>query len=123
MTAISDLVEALKAEFDNEVIFSPSVPSVITAPSVIVSPGDPYLIVGTQGTVEETWSILVAVSVKEPGPGIDLMRELSLRVRRTVVSQGAVWRQAAGPRRVSAENTQTVVSVNTVAFKYPDPPS
>ena len=120
---ISKLVEALKAEFKDEVIFSAALPSTITAPAVIVTPGDPFIAPNSVGVVEEVWDVLVAVSVKEPAPGIEQMRDLSLRVRRVVTSHGATWRQASAPRRVSHEKAQTVVSLNTVAFKYVDPPS
>ena len=115
---IDKLLEALTAEFDGDVIFSAWVPSQLTPPQVVVAPGDPYLQPSTHGTVEETWDVLVVVSVKEPGPGIDQMRDLSLRVRGAAMSVGALWRRAGGPRRSTVENSQTVISVNEIAFKY-----
>jgi hypothetical protein len=86
-----------------------------------VAPGDPFLVPATHGTVEEHWDVLVAVSVKEPGLGMDLMRELSLRIHRAVGVEGAVWRRASGWRRFGVDNAQTVVSLNEVTFKYPPP--
>lgn len=119
---IDALVTALKAEF-TDVIFTPTIPSTVSPPSVVVAPGDPFLessTTGATGMVMERWDILTAVSVAEPGPGIDKMRDLSLRVRRAVSSVGGVWRNASGARRLqgAAENEPTVVSVNTVTFLY-----
>lgn len=117
------LVTALAVEFDDDVIFSPTIPSQVSAPAVVVAPGDPFLepsTTGTGGMVLERWDILTAVSVAEPGPGIDLMRNLSLRVRNVVSSVGGVWRNASGARRLqgTGENTTTVVSVNEITFQY-----
>jgi hypothetical protein len=117
---ISTLIDALKLEFEDDVVFSSALPGTVVPPAVIVAPGDPFLTPATHGTVEERWDVLVAVSIKEPAVGIDQMRDLSLRVRRTVVRNGAVWRRASGPRRFNLENSQTVVSLNEVVFKYGD---
>lgn len=120
--AVSGLTDALKSEFEDEVVFLGYLPTTVTAPGVFVTPGDPFLEPGTHGGIAEVWNVMVAVSVKEPGPGIDLLRELSLRVARVVQSQGAVWRRATGLRRpMNPENSQIVLSLNEVAFRYPNP--
>jgi hypothetical protein len=120
---IQTLIEALEAEFDQLVSFSPTVPKQITPPAVVVSPGEPYLEPreAASSIIRERWSVVVAVSVHDPGAGLTLMRELSLRVRRASNRVGAVWQSATGPRRLADDttaNTGTVVSINEVQFRY-----
>lgn len=118
---IDALVAALTEEFDDDVIFTPTVPSTVSAPSVTVAPGEPFLEPSTtSGIVLERWDILTAVSVAEPAPGIDLMRNLSLRVRKVVLGVGGVWRNASGARRLAAMGDQTLIvfSLNSVTFQY-----
>ena len=114
------LVAALTAEFTLEVVFSPTLPSSLTAPSVVVTPSDPYIEPRTGGAnlVTENWDVLVAVNIAEVGPGIDMMRDLSLRVRRAAAGTGATWRSASGPRRLAGETTAIVFSINEVSFYY-----
>lgn len=117
------VIAALTAEFDLEVVFVPTLPTSLTAPSVVVAPGDPYLEPYAQGgigggMVLERWDILAVVNVSEPKAGLDLMRDLSLRVRRAVTVTGAVWDEASGPRRLATEQSSLVFSVNTITFKY-----
>lgn len=118
---IETLIEALRTEFGGEISFHPVLPKTIsTAPAVVVAPGDPFIENGTHGTVTETWQVLVVVSMKEAGLGLDTMRELSLRVRQVVGAVGASWQQASGPQRLQREASQKqfVLSVNEVKFKY-----
>ena len=117
---IERLVEALTHEFANEVVFQPFMPATLTIPSVVVSPGDPFLIPATHGMVEERWDVLVAVAMKDGGSGILQMRDLSLRVLRATVSVGGIWREASGPRRLT-DDRQSVVSSNTISFRYQPP--
>jgi hypothetical protein len=121
MTDPSTLAAALAAEFAGEILFVPSVPAQISPPQVIVIPGDPFLAPSTHGSVEETWEVTVAVSVKESKVGIDQMRDLSLRAARVCQKTGAVWEQAGGPLASTLANAQTVISRNTVRFKYIPP--
>jgi hypothetical protein len=121
MTDPTVLAEALAAEFAGDILYVPSVPANLSPPQVIVVPGDPYLAPSTHGAVEERWEVTVAVSIKEPQPGIDQMRDLSLRVMRVVQDAGAVWEQAGGPLASTLPNTQTVITRNTVRFKYIPP--
>jgi len=118
MSMIEKLVEALTAEFQGDVVFTASVPPTITPPSVVVAPGEPFIVPSTHGTVQESWRVLVAVSIKEPKTGIDKMRELSLRVRKAVVSVGGLWVQAGGPYQAQQTNALTVISANEVHLKY-----
>jgi hypothetical protein len=117
--------EALAAEFDGEISFLPSVPSTLTAPSVVVTPGDPFLAPITFGLVAETWEVLVVVSMKDKSSGIRQMRDLSLRVREAVSGVGGTWRGASSPRLPKSEPAKgLVLSLNTVAFNFdPNPPT
>ncbi len=112
-------MEALAAEFNQQVVFYPSPPSTITAPSVAVIPGDPFLEPETQGLVLERWDVWAVASLKSPDKGPTQMRELSLRVARAAQSVGATWRNATGPRRLSDPQAQEVVSINRIDMKYP----
>lgn len=114
-------MEALAEEFAQEVVFYPSPPSALTAPSVAVIPGDPFLEPNTQGLVLERWDVWIVASLKSPDKGASQMRDLSLRVMRVAQKVGAVWRNASGPRRLADASTQEVVSINRVDFKYPPP--
>jgi hypothetical protein len=49
------------------------------------------------------------------------MRDLSLRAARVCQKTGAVWEQAGGPLASTLANAQTVISRNTVRFKYIPP--
>lgn len=115
---IESLMAALAAEFALDVTFYPAPPSQITAPAVLVIPGDPFLEPETQGIVREGWDVWVVYSVKSPDRGAVDMRDNSLRVMRTVQALGAVWRGASGPRRTTVAYTQHAVSINRVDFKY-----
>jgi hypothetical protein len=120
-STLDAVVAALTAEFTLEVVFSPSIPAVLTAPSV--APGDPFIVPSTQGGiagggVQEMWDILCVVSISSPKEGIDAMRNLSLRVRKAVTSTGARWQQASGARRLATDNSLNVFSLNTVSFIY-----
>lgn len=123
-STLDAIVTALTAEFTTEIIFSASIPSVLTAPSVVVAPGDPFIepsAIGGgsgDGLVVERWDILAVVSISSPKEGIDTMRNLSLRVRRAVGKNGAVWAQASGTRRLANDNSLNVFSLNTVSFIY-----
>jgi hypothetical protein len=114
------LVAALEAEFTLEVVFQPALPTALTAPSVVVVPSDPFIQprTGAANLVEESWDILCAVNISEVGPGIDLMRDLSLRVRKAASGTGATWRSASGPRRLATEQSNVVFSINEVTFYY-----
>jgi hypothetical protein len=118
MTDPQTLEAALAAEFAGEVLFTPSVPANLSPPQVVVVPGDPFLSPSTHGAVEEQWEVTVAVSVKESETGIDQLRELSLRVARVCQRTGAVWDQAGGPLASTVAQSQTVISRNTIRFKY-----
>jgi hypothetical protein len=122
MTDPTTLEEALAAEFAGEVLFVPTVPAQISPPQVIVVPGDPYLAPATHGAVEEQWEVTVAVSIKEPKVGLDQLRTLSLRLARVCQQAGAVWDQAGGPLSSTVTNAQTVISRNTIRFKYTPQP-
>jgi hypothetical protein len=118
MTDPETLVQALADEFAGEILFVGAVPDTISPPQVIIIPGDPFLTPSTHGAVEEQWEVTIAVSVKESKVGIDQLRDLSLRAARTVHLAGAVWDQAGGPLASTLNNAQTVISRNTVRFKY-----
>jgi hypothetical protein len=118
MTDPDILEAALAAEFAGEILFVPTVPANLSPPQVIVIPGDPYLAPSTHGAVEETWEVTVAVSVKEAKSGFDQMRDLSLRAARVCQKAGAIWDQAGGPLSSTLTNAQTVISRNTIRFKY-----
>lgn len=120
---IDALVAALRAEFAGEVTFQPNVPKQVQAPSIIVSPGEPFLEPREAASpiVWERWVVLVAVSIKNMAAGLAQMRVNSLRVRRAVNTSGGVWDSASGPRRLegeTAQNSETVVSLNLVHFRY-----
>lgn len=120
---IEILTEALRAEFTGEITFMANVPKQVTAPAIIVSPGEPFIEPESVASslVMEHWTILVAVSVKNMAAGLAQMRKNSLRVRKVINASGAVWTGASGPRVLQGEasaNTETVVSLNTLRFKY-----
>jgi hypothetical protein len=120
---IDTLIEALRTEFGGEVQYHASVPSTFTAPSVVVTPGDPFIEPrdAAGNLVRENWNVLVCVSLKESATGIEQMRELSLRVKKVSRAVGAVWLGASGPRRLASEATGSptqVLSVNDIHFRY-----
>ena len=112
------LEAALTEEFDGEVIFAPWLPPTITPPAVVVAPGRPFLVPSTHGGVTETWRVMVAVSVKEPRLALSQIRGLGLRVRKAAQSVGAVWRDTDGPDPSSTTQSQIVVSITEIAFRY-----
>jgi hypothetical protein len=117
-----DLLEdALRAEFGPEsgVLFQAVPPTVFTAPSVVVTPGDPFLSPATHGAlVLEAWEVLVVVAVKEVSVGVEQMGDLSRRVRRAAGSVGALWEETSGPRVPAATDSRGFVFViNRVSFK------
>lgn len=118
MSAVSDLVDALRTEFTGEVSFAPSLPSTLTTPSVVVVPADPFLENETFGEIRESWDILAVVSFKDKASGVDQMRELSLRIRNVVARNGGYW-QSATPRSPIGDDQSKVISVNSIYFKYP----
>lgn len=118
MSTVTELTAALTAEFTGEIIFAEAVPAVLSVPSVVVSPGDPYLEPSTHGTITERWNVLVVVSLKDKISGLNQMRELSLRVQRAVNSAGGTWRSASGPRTLGDEARLSVISENVVTFSY-----
>ena len=109
---------ALSSEFSSEVVFHNAPPATITAPAVAVIPGDPFIEPETQGLVRERWDVWVAASLKAPDRGAADMRSISLRVMRSAHSVGALWRMASGPRRLADSQSQQIVSVNRIEFKY-----
>lgn len=124
-STLDAIVAALTAEFDLEVVFQATMPTALTAPSVVVvpSPDENYLEPATSGGVGtslilERWNVLAVVNISEPKSGLDQMRDLSLRVRRAIMNTGAVWRSATGPRRLAADNSNVVFSENAIDFKY-----
>ena len=112
------LEQALTEEFDGEVIFAPWLPPTITPPAVVVAPGRPFLVPSTHGGITETWRVMVAVSVKEPRLALSQIRGLALRTRKAAQSVGAVWRDSDGPDPTASLNSQIVVSVTEIAFRY-----
>lgn len=116
--SISDLYAALKQEFEADVTFYPTIPSVITPPAIVIMPSDPFLEIATHSTVKETWDVLVAVGIKDTESAVILARDLSLRVARAANSVGAVWGGAAGLTVPESIQTMHAVAVNKVMFKY-----
>jgi hypothetical protein len=119
MTDVATLDAALVAEFGGEIVYQSEVPSTFSAPSVVVSPGDPFITNDTFGMIRETWDVLVAVSMKDRGNAVRQLRDLSLRVRRVISSVGGIWDSATGPKRLGDEDAKgMVISVNRVEFSY-----
>lgn len=120
--AIGNMRDALKAAFADGVVFSPTIPTTVTAPGVYVAPADPWQEPNTHGLVLEHWDVLCAVSAKEPLTGLDQLRELNLKVVEALHAEGATWRRSSGLRRIAnPDNSQIVVSLNSIDFKYPHP--
>jgi hypothetical protein len=114
------LLEALRAEFGPEggVLFQATPPTTFTVPSVVVTPGDPFLLPATHGAmVTESWEVLVVVGVKELSVGVSQMGELSRRVRRAAGSVGALWRETSGPRLPATEPRGHVFVINRLEFR------
>jgi hypothetical protein len=116
---IDKLTEALREEFSQEVVFYASPPSSVTAPSVAIIPGDPFLEPNTQGMVLERWDVWVVASTKSADKGAATMRELSLRVAGVAQKIGATWRNSSGPRRLTDPQAQEVVCITRIDMKYP----
>lgn len=121
-STLDAVILALETEFTLEIAFSPTIPTALTAPSVVVHPAADYIepetLGGAGGLVRERWNILCVVNVSEAKPGLDLMRNLSLRVRKALLGTGAVWRGSSGPQRLASDNSNLVFSVNEIDFKY-----
>lgn len=114
------LIEALRAEFEGEVVFHENFPPNIIPPAVIVMPGDPFLVPGTNGMVEERLDILVAFNISAKHRNTDQMRRNCLKIRKATGLVGGVWQRASGPVFPSEDtNTTTRLIVNTVTFKHP----
>jgi hypothetical protein len=116
------LIAQLRAEFvdvaEESILLLENPPAVFSAPSVVVTPGDPFLEPETLGLIRENWDILVVVAMKDKGLGIEQLRDISLRVRRATIGAGAVWRRASGPRKPQGEDAKALVlSVNEIDFK------
>lgn len=115
------LIQALRDEFtDTKVSLYLSPPQTLTAPAVIVQPGDPFLDTSTHGRIEERWDIAVITNPANPDRGVRQMREHSLRIRRAVSKVGATWEGASTPLGVKEDNKTSVL--NRVRFRY-DPDS
>lgn len=123
------LLEALEAEFgstsENPVLLQPNPPATFTAPSVVVTPGDPFLTpntVGQLGLVVERWEVLVVVSMTDKSVGINQIREISHRVRNSISRAGGRWLFASGPRRPQGQDgSSQILCINTVEFKTSGP--
>ena len=115
------LIQALRDEFtDTPVSLYLSPPQTLTAPAVIVQPGDPFLDNSTHGRIEERWDIAVITNPANPDRGVKQMREHSLRIRRAVSKVGATWDGTSTPLGVKDDNKTSVL--NRVRFRY-DPDS
>ena len=115
---IDALAAALEDEFAGSVTFHHVMPSQVVAPAVILVPADdPFLALSTHGAIDEAWDVLVAVSAKTKTWFAEL-RRLDLRVMRATLGVGGRWRGATGPQVLGKPETQTVVSVNRVVFRY-----
>ena len=124
-TTLDAVVEALRDEFELDVAYASKPPTTLTAPSIVVAPSwdENYLEPATTGGVAsglilERWNILVVVNISDPGEGLRMMRDLSLRVRKAIMNTGAVWRNASGARQSATDNSNVVFSVNSIDFKY-----
>lgn len=124
---VSELVDALAAEFaGSSVGFAATPPKTFDAPSVVVTPGEPFLEVHAGGArpetvrIKERWEVLVVVSMKDTGAGIDQMRQNSLRVMRAVSRPGSVWTGASPPQKVTAAqpDREYAAATNQVHFVY-----
>lgn len=116
------LLTAIKAALTPEgedapsVAFVPHVPNAYTVPSVIVAPGDPFLVTVAHGYIEERWDVLVVFSALAPDKGVGLFRDVSLKIRQAVARAGGRWERTTGPRLTDDDNTLLVA--NEIAFKY-----
>lgn len=122
MTTAELLLAELRAEFTEadaeQVTFLDTPPSVFTAPSVVVTPGDPFIENDTLGLLRERWEILVIVAMLEKSSAIVQMGAISRRVRRAVSKAGATWREASGPRTPQSNEARALVlCINKVDFK------
>lgn len=117
---IEELITALKDEFTGDVNFYPKVPSKgIMPPAVAVLPGDPFIVVGTHGAMQERWNITVYANLANSAMAVNQLRDLSLRVLGVVNSLGAVWVQADAIAQI--EDSSVIVSSNQIYFRYPYP--
>ena len=116
---ITSLLAALRTGLASySVAFHESTPNKLYPPSVIVSPGDPFLEPATQGLIQEHWEILVCMNRTASDRGVSAYRNVSLAVAAAVQSVGAVWEETSGPRLVENEDTSYVLVINRVRFKY-----
>lgn len=111
------LLAALRAEFSDVTLYV-APPKSYTAPSVVVRPGNPFLVPSNHGLVDETWEVLVLVSAAAPDKGVASMRRLSLRIMRAAHSVGARWEGAPEAGRFEDESSAKVALSNTIRFRY-----
>lgn len=115
---IERLIDALKDGL-GDIPVQVTVPATLTPGTVVVAPGDPFLVPGNHGSITERWDVLVVTSSAGPDRGVNWLRETSLLVRKAASSVGAVWSQALGPSRATPnENDMTVLVVNQISFRY-----
>jgi hypothetical protein len=111
------LHQALRTEFA-DVVLHLEQPASFTAPSVVVKPGQPFLEIGTNGTIEEHWHVLVVANKAAADMGVGTMRKLSLKVRRAAHSVGAIWEGTNQPEVLKDESKTLAILTNTVRFRY-----
>lgn len=114
------LLEALEEVFDTEspVVFQSAPPATFSAPSVVVTPGDPFLVPDTHGLIRERWEVLVVVGIKERAIGIEQARAISVKVRNAISRAGGLWRLTTGPRVPEGDVSRSLVLfINELDFK------
>lgn len=117
MSPLERLLDELAGEF-TDVVFHSTVPANLTAPSVVVAPGDPFLEPGTHGLIVEAWDVLVVFRADSPDRNLETMRRNSLRVRAAAARAGAAWSSTSGPRRAGGEESTVALAVNAIRFRY-----
>lgn len=115
---IETLRDALQEEFAGEVMFHPSIPSNLKAPSIVIQPGTPFITNSTHGNVEETWEVVVIQSSKQADRGVKALRDLSLRVREVCGEVGALWVSVSHAGSIGEEESLLVGAINQVKFRY-----
>lgn len=118
MSDITSVTEALRSEFSTEIVFQEAPPSTFSAPSIVVTPGEPFITPDSHGVVEENWDVFVVVGMKDKASGFAQLRKLSLRVFAAVRSVGGYWREAGGPLVFQADAKTLIISTNRVSVKY-----
>ncbi len=115
----SAFIDALRTQLGDDIAtLHENIPNKITPPSVIVTPGDPFLTPATHGLIEERWDVLVAMNRTSPDRGVAGFRELSMAVMSAAHSIGAIWEETSGPRTVGDGDSSYVLVVNKVRLKY-----